>query len=397
MRAMAQLAQRMVGIGTETAFEAAGRARAWEAQGHDVIHLEVGEPDFDTPLNIRDAAKKALDDGFTHYPPPLGLPVLREAIARDSTNRRGFQVDPANVVVTPGAKPIMFYALLALIDDGDEVIYPDPGFPIYESMTRYAGGTPVALPLSEDKDFRFDPDHLRALVTPKTKMIIFNSPHNPTGGLLTRSDLEAIADVARERDIVVMADEIYGRLVYEGEQISIASLPGMADRTIVLDGFSKSYAMTGWRMGYAVVPPWLVDAYSKLIINSVSGTSAFQQVAAAEALNGPQDSVDAMAAEFRARRDLVVEGLNRIPGIRCRMPAGAFYAFPNVSGTGLSGADLANKLLYEANVCVLGGSAFGKVCPDHIRISYANSQPNLRKALERIEELVSRTPAAASV
>jgi aspartate/methionine/tyrosine aminotransferase len=384
----------MIGIGTETAFEAAGRARAWEAQGHDVIHLEVGEPDFDTPVNIRNAAKKALDDGFTHYPPPLGLPVLREAIARDSTDRRGFKVEPGNVVVTPGAKPVMFYALLALIDAGDEVIYPDPGFPIYESMTRYAGGTPVPLRLSEDKDFRFDPDELRALVTPRTKLIIFNSPHNPTGGLLTKSDLEAIADVARQNDIVVMADEIYGRLVYEGEHYSIGSLPDMPERTIILDGFSKSYAMTGWRMGYAIVPPSLVDAYSKLIINSVSGTSAFQQVAAAEALNGPQDSVDAMAAEFRARRDLIVGGLNQIPGIRCRMPSGAFYAFPNIGGTGMTGAQLSEKLLYEANVCVLSGTAFGKVCPDHIRISYANSQANLRRALERIEEVVAKTPAA---
>jgi aspartate/methionine/tyrosine aminotransferase len=390
-----KLAQRMVGIGTETAFEAAGKARAWEAQGHDVIHLEVGEPDFDTPVNIRDAAKKALDDGFTHYPPPLGLPVLREAIARDSTARRGFEVDPKNVVVTPGAKPVMFYALLALIDAGDEVIYPDPGFPIYESMTRYAGGTPVPLRLDENKDFRFDPDELRSLVTPKTKLIIFNSPHNPTGGVLTLDDLNAIADVARENDITVLADEIYARLIYEGKDFSIAALPGMADRTFVLDGFSKTYAMTGWRMGYAIVPPGLVDAYSKLIINSVSGTSAFQQVAAAEALNGPQDSVDEMYREFRARRDLVVEGLNKIPGVRCRMPSGAFYAFPNISGTGMTGSVLAEKLLYEANVCVLSGTAFGKVCPDHIRISYANSQPNLRRALERFEELVSKVPTHA--
>jgi aspartate/methionine/tyrosine aminotransferase len=394
MRAM-ELAKRMVGIGTETAFEAAGRARAWEAEGHEVIHLEVGEPDFDTPVNIRDAAKKGLDEGFTHYPPPLGLPVLREAIARDSTARRGFQVDPANVVVTPGAKPIMFYALLALIDEGDEVIYPDPGFPIYESMTRYAGGTPVPLRLDEDKDFRFDFDELHSLVTDRTRMIILNSPHNPTGGVLTLEDLEGIAHIAKDHDIVVLADEIYGRLVYEGEQHSIAKLPGMAERTIVLDGFSKSYAMTGWRMGYAIVPPALVDAYSKLIINSISGTSAFQQVAAAEALNGPQDSVDAMAAEFRARRDLVVAGLNKIPGISCRMPSGAFYAFPNVSGTGMSGSQLAERLLYEGGVCVLSGTAFGKVSPDHIRISYANSQENLRRALERIEEVVSKVPAGA--
>src|SRR5918992_348476 len=254
-----RLASRMQGIGTETAFEAAARARALEETGRDVIHLEIGEPDFDTPENIREAAKRALDAGWTHYGPPLGLPVLREAIAADATKRKGFDASPANVVVTPGAKPIMYYALLALIDSGDEVIYPDPGFPIYESMTRYAGGTPVPYALREENDFRLDPDELRSLVTPRTKMIIFNSPHNPTGGVLTRADIEAIADVARDNDnITVLADEIYGRLVYEGEHFSIASLPGMAERTIVLDGFSKAYAMTGWRLGYAIVPPNLV-------------------------------------------------------------------------------------------------------------------------------------------
>jgi aspartate/methionine/tyrosine aminotransferase len=390
-----RLAQRMVGIGTETAFEAAARARAWEAQGHDVIHLEIGEPDFDTPANIRDAAKRALDEGWTHYGPPLGQPKLREAIAADSTKRRGFEVDPANVVVTPGAKPIMFYALLALIDEGDEVIYPDPGFPIYESMTRYAGGTPVPVPLREENDFRLDPNDLRGRVTPRTRMIIFNTPHNPTGGVLTKEDIEAIADVARENeDITVLADEIYMRLIYEGEHTSIAALPGMAERTIVLDGFSKAYAMTGWRLGYAIVPPSLVEAYSKLIINSVSCTSSFEQMAAVEALTGPQESVDEMAAEFRARRDLVVEGLNRIPGVRCRMPAGAFYAFPNVSETGMNGSELADKLLYDGGVCVLSGTAFGQTAPDHIRISYANSQPNLRRALERFEEVVSKVPTA---
>jgi aspartate/methionine/tyrosine aminotransferase len=389
-----RLAQRMIGIGTETAFEAAARARAWEAQGHDVIHLEVGEPDFETPVNIRDAAKRALDEGWTHYGPPLGQPKLREAIARDSTARRGFQVDPANVVVTPGAKPIMFYALLALIDSGDEVVYPDPGFPIYESMTRYAGGTPKPYALREANDFRFDADEVPALVGPRTKLIIINSPHNPTGGVLTREDIEAIADIARNRDVMVLADEIYGRGVYEGEQISIASLPGMAERTIVLDGFSKAYAMTGWRLGYAIVPPALVEAYSKLIINSVSCTSSFEQMAAVEALTGPQDSVAQMAAEFRLRRDLIVEGLNRIPGIRCRQPHGAFYVFPNVAGTGMSGTQFTDRMLYEGNVCVLSGTAFGQTSPDHIRISYANSQANLRRALERIEEVVAKTPAA---
>jgi len=386
----------MVGIGTETAFEAAARARAWEAEGHDVIHLEIGEPDFDTPANIREAAKRALDEGWTHYGPPLGQPKLREAIARDATARKGFAADPANVVVTPGAKPIMFYALLALIDEGDEVIYPDPGFPIYESMTRFTGGTPVPVPLREENDFRMDPLDLRGRVTPHTRMIIFNSPHNPTGSVLTREDIEAIADIVRENEnITVLADEIYGRGVFEGEHVSIASLPGMAERTIVLDGFSKAYAMTGWRLGYAIVPPALLDAYSKLIINSVSCTSSFEQMAAAEALNGPQDSVEAMVEEFRARRQLVVDGLNKIPGIRCLMPHGAFYVFPNVAGTGMNGNQFADRMLYEGGVCVLSGTAFGQTSPDHIRISYANSQENLRRALERIEEVVSKSPATA--
>ncbi len=393
-----KLAERMVGIGTETAFEAAARARAWEAQGHDVIHLEIGEPDFDTPQNIREAAKRALDEGWTHYGPPLGQPRLREAIAAESARWRGFAPDPANVVVTPGAKPIMYYAILALIEPGDEVIYPDPGFPIYESMTRFTGGTPVPYALREENDFRLDPDELRSLVTPRTKLIILNSPHNPTGGVLAREDIEAIADVARENDnITVLADEIYGRGVFEGEHVSIATLPGMPEKTIVLDGFSKAWAMTGWRLGFAILPAPLVDPFNKLIINSVSCTSSFEQIAAVEALEGPQDAVAAMLEEFRARRALVVEGLNKIPGIRCRMPHGAFYAFPNVAGTGMNGSQLADRLLHEAGVCVLSGTAFGKVGADHLRISYANSQDNLRRALERIEEVVARLPAAAGV
>jgi aspartate aminotransferase len=388
-----RLAQRMEGIGTETAFEAAARARALEAEGRDVIHLEIGEPDFDTPANIRQAAKRALDEGWTHYGPPLGQPRLRQAIAADATLRKGFTADAANVVVTPGAKPIMFYALLALIDAGDEVIYPDPGFPIYESMTRYAGGTPVPIPLREENDFRMDPNELRGRVTSRTRMIIFNSPHNPTGSVLTREDIEAIADIVRENDdITVLADEIYGRNVYEGEHVSICSLPGMLERTILLDGFSKTFAMTGWRLGYAIVPPSLVEAFSKMIINSVSCTSSFEQMAAVEALTGPQDEVEAMIEEFRVRRGIIVDGLNRIPGIRCRMPHGAFYAFPNVAGTGMNGTQLADKLLYDGGVCVLSGTAFGHVAADHIRISYANSQANLRRALERIEEVVSKAP-----
>jgi aspartate aminotransferase len=388
MRAM-RLAQRMVGIGTETAFEAAARARALEATGRDVIHLEIGEPDFDTPANIRAAAKQALDDGWTHYGPALGLPALREAIAADATARKGFAVDPANVVVTPGAKPIMFIALLSLVEPGDEVIYPDPGFPIYESMTRYAGGTPVPIGLRMENDFRMDPAEIRAAVTDRTKLIIFNSPHNPTGAVLSEDDIAAIADIARERDITVLADEIYGRILYEGDHHSIAALADMAERTIVLDGFSKTYAMTGWRLGYAILPPALVEPYSKMIINSVSCTSSFSQIAAVEALTGPQDEVEAMVEEFRARRSLVVEGLNQIPGFRCAMPQGAFYAFPDVAGTGLSGSELADRLLYDGGVCVLSGSAFGQVGRDHLRVSYANSQENLRRALEQMAEVVA--------
>ncbi|CAN5253490.1 pyridoxal phosphate-dependent aminotransferase [soil metagenome] len=390
-----RLAQRMTGIGTETAFEAAARARALEATGRDVIHLEIGEPDFDTPVNIRRAAQRALDDGWTHYGPALGQPQLREAIAADARARKHFPAEADNVIVTPGAKPIMFYSMLALVEAGDEVIYPDPGFPIYESMTRYAGATPVPIPLREENDFRLDPDELRGLVTDRTRLIIFNSPHNPTGSVLTADDVQAIADTALEHDLIVLADEIYARIIYEGEHHSIAALPGMAERTIVLDGFSKTFAMTGWRLGYAIVPPPLVEAFSKLIINSVSCTSSFSQLAAVEALTGPQDSVEAMIEEFRARRQLVVDGLNEIPGFRCRLPAGAFYAFPNVAGTGVSGPELADRLLHEAGVCVLAGTAFGQAGRDHLRISYANSQPNLHRALDRIRDVVASLPAGA--
>jgi aspartate aminotransferase len=386
----------MTGIGTETAFEAAARARALEATGRDVIHLEIGEPDFDTPANIRAAAKKALDEGWTHYGPAMGLPVLREAIAADATARKGFTVDPANVCVTPGAKPIMFFALLALIEPGDEVIYPDPGFPIYESMTRFAGGIPVPIPLREENDFRFDPADVRAAVNERTRLIIFNSPHNPTGGVLTPDDVAALADIGGEHeDVIFLADEIYGRIVYEGSHASIAALPGMAERTIVLDGFSKTFAMTGWRLGYAILPHALVEPYSKLIINSVSCTASYAQVAAAEALTGPQDAVAAMIEEFRARRQLIVDGLNSLPGVSCVMPHGAFYAFPNVGGTGLTGTELADRLLYDGGVCVLSGTAFGQTAAEHIRISYANSQANLRRALERMADVLSALPAAA--
>ena len=383
-----QLAGRMASIGTETAFEAAARARALEATGRSVIHLEIGEPDFDTPANVREAAKRALDDGWTHYGPPLGLPALREAIAADATARKGFAASPDRVVVTPGAKPIMFYAIESLVESGVEVIFPDPGFPIYESMTRFCGGTPVRLPIRQEHDFRIDLDELERLITPRTRLLILNSPANPTGGVFTRADVERIGELVLGHDMVVLADEIYGRIVYEGEHVSLASLPGLAERTIVLDGFSKTYAMTGWRLGYAIVPEPLLAPFSRLIINSVSCTSSFSQLAAVEALTGPQDTVEAMVEEFRARRSLVVEGLNDIPGISCRLPAGAFYAFPDISATGLDGSAFADRLLDETGVCVLAGTAFGQVGRDHIRISYANSRENLAEALRRIRDFV---------
>jgi aspartate/methionine/tyrosine aminotransferase len=389
-----RLASRLSAIGTETAFEAAARARALEATGRSVIHLEIGEPDFDTPVNIRDAAKQGLDDGYTHYGPVLGLPALREAIAADATARKGFAASPDRVVVTPGAKPIMFYAIESLVEAGDEVIFPDPGFPIYESMTRYCGGTPVRLPIRQTNDFRIDLDELAGLITPRTKLLVINSPANPTGGVFTRADIERIGELALEHDLVVLADEIYGRIVYEGEHVSLASLPGLAERTIVLDGFSKTYAMTGWRLGYAIVPEPLLKAFSLLIVNSVSCTSMFSQVAAVEALTGPQDAVDAMVEEFRARREFVTDGLNAIPGFDCRLPAGAFYVFPDVSGTGLDGAALADRLLDEVGVCVLAGTAFGEIGRNHVRISYANSRENLAEALARIRTVVEPLVAA---
>ena len=381
-----RVASRMQQIGTETAFEVLVRARALEAQGRNVIHLEIGEPDFDTPANVREAAARALEEGWTHYGPPLGLPALREAIAADATARKGFSASPDRVVVTPGAKPIMFYAIETLVEAGVEVIFPDPGFPIYESMTRFCGGTPVRLPIRQEHEFRIDLDELEGLITPRTRLLILNSPANPTGGVFTRADVERIGELVLHHDLVVLADEIYGRIVYEGEHVSLASLPGLAERTIVLDGFSKTYAMTGWRLGYAIVPEALIQPFSLMIINSVSCTASFSQLAAVEALTGPQAAVDAMLDEFRERRGLIVNGLNAIPGIDCRMPAGAFYAFPDVSGTGLDGSAFADRLLDEAGVCVLSGTAFGQVGRDHVRISYANSRDNLTDALQRIRD-----------
>ncbi len=383
------IAARMAAIGTESAFEVSARARALEAQGRSIIHLQIGEPDFDTPANVRAAAKRALDDGATHYAPFAGIPALREAIAADVAARKHVEADPSQVFVTVGGKGVMLYAILGLVDPGDEVLVPDPGYPIYESLTRFVGATPVGIPIRMERDFRLDVDELASLITPRTRLLFINSPANPTGGVLTRDDLERISALAIEHDLWVVADEIYGRILYDGaEHVSIASLPGMAERTIILDGFSKTFAMTGWRLGYAVVPPSLIEMYGQLLINTISCAPTFAQVGAVEALVGPQDDVEAMVVEFKARRDLLVEGLNAIPGVRCATPVGAFYAFPSIAGTGLTGGEMADRLLHEAGVCVLAGTAFGHIGTEHIRISYANSRENLTEALGRIARFV---------
>jgi aspartate/methionine/tyrosine aminotransferase len=384
-----RLAERMHHIGTESAFEAAARARALADSGRDIVHLHLGEPDFDTPANIIDAAHRAMVDGQTHYASPPGLPAFREAIAEDFTRRRGVHVDPGRVVVTPGAKPVMAFALMALAQPGDEVIVPDPGFPIYESMTRFMGATPVPIRLRAENDFRIDYDELNALVTPRTRMLIFNSPQNPTGGVLTRDDIEGIAAIAIASDLVVLADEIYARILYDGEHHSILTVDGMADRTIVLDGLSKTYAMTGWRLGWGILPTALVPHFTRLMINTVSCTATFAQYAGVEALTGPQDAVDAMVTEFHMRRSLVIDGLDGQAGVTTPMPRGAFYAFPDVSGTGLDGATFAERLLEEAGVSVLAGTAFGASAGSNVRISYANSPANLTRALERMAEFIS--------
>ncbi len=379
-----RLADRMDHIGTETAFEAAARARALQASGRDVIHLHLGEPDFDTPPNIVAAAARALADGQTHYSAPAGVPAFREAIAADFSRRRGVEVSPDRIVVTPGAKPIMAFLMMALVGPGDEVIVPDPGFPIYESMTRFMGATPVPIPLKPERDFRLDLDELRSLITPRTRLLVFNSPQNPTGAVMTRSDIEGVAAIAMAHDLVVLADEIYSRILYEGEHVSILSVEGMDERTVVLDGLSKTYAMTGWRLGWGILPKPLVPIFERLLINTVSCTATYAQFAGAEALSGPQDAVEAMVRELRARRELIVAGLNALPGITAPMPHGAFYAFPDISGTGLTGRTFADRILMEAGVSVLSGTAFGQQGVGSLRVSYANSQENLRQALTRI-------------
>jgi aspartate/methionine/tyrosine aminotransferase len=384
-----KLASKMYRLGTESAFKVLAQAQALEAKGMSVVHLEIGEPDFITPLNIRDAAYKAMNNGYTHYSNSQGIIPLRKEIAKEMEKARGVPVDPECVVVTPGAKPIMFYAIIALLEEGDEAIYPDPGFPIYESMINFTGAKAVPAPLREELEFRLDVGELESLITPRTRLIILNSPQNPTGSMLSESDIRRIAELAKKHDIIIFTDEVYDRIVYEGAPFSIASIPGMLERTILLNGFSKTYAMTGWRLGYAVMPKELVEPVNKLIVNSVSCTPTFIQYAGIEALTGPQDSIPVMVEEFRKRRDLIVNGLNEIKGISCVMPKGAFYVFPNIKKLGMTSDQAFNYFLNKAGVATLSGTGFGKYGEGYLRLSYATSQDNLKKALERMDKAVA--------
>jgi len=390
-----RFADRMARLGTETAFEVLARARALEALGRSVIHLEIGEPDFATPDHIKEAAARALRDGYTHYTPAAGLLEAREAIAEDVSQSRGIPVHPDQVLITPGAKPVMFFTIMALLNPGDEVIYPDPGFPIYESVARFLDARPVPWVLREDREFRADPEELRALVTPRTRLIILNSPHNPTAGVLSRADLEAIAGIVRGRPITVLSDEIYGRILYGAQFASIASLPGMAEQTIILDGLSKTYAMTGWRIGYGVATREVAARLVQLMVNSNSCTAAFTQMAAIAALRGDQGCVERMVAEFRRRRDAMVKGLRALPGVRCLVPAGAFYAFPNIRAIDSDSGRLAAHLLNEAGVAVLAGTAFGAHGEGYLRLSYANSVDAITEALSRMQTAFARYTANA--
>ena len=384
------LSQHMSRLGVESAFEVLVKARALEKQGKNVIHLEIGEPDFPTPAHIVEAGKRALDEGWTKYGPAQGLPELREAIAAEVSRTRGIRVGPEHVCVVPGGKPIMFFSLIALLEKGGEVIFADPGFPIYESMIRFLGATPVPIPLIENRGFAFDLDVLRSRLSDRTKMVILVSPANPTGGVMSSADLREIGAMLRDRDVMVLSDEIYSHIWYDEPPASISSVDGMAEKTIILDGFSKTYSMTGWRLGYGVMPVWLAEAVVKLMVNSNSCTASFTQRAGLAALQGPQDCVTAMVAEFRRRRDAICKGLNEIPGFRCSLPAGAFYAFPNVAETGMSSKELADYLLYEAGVACLDGACFGEHGSGFLRFSYANSLGNIQEAVNRIRHASAR-------
>lgn len=384
-----KFADRMSNLGTETAFEVLAKAKKLEAEGKSIIHLEIGEPDFPTPENICEAAVKSIKAGDTHYTPSAGIPEVRKSIADYISRTRGIDVHPDEVVMTPGAKPIMFYAILALVNEGDEVIYPNPGFPIYESMIRFIGGVPVPVKLEESRDFAFNIEDFKKLITPKTKMVIINTPQNPTGGILTESEIKQIAEILKDRpDIWILSDEIYSRLIFKGEHFSITQIPGFKDRTIILDGFSKTYAMTGWRAGYGVMNKELSALIAKLMTNSNSCTNSMVQKACIEAYEGPQDSVDKMREEFMARRDIIVDGLNSIKGFSCIVPLGAFYAFPNITKTGYTSKDLNEILLYKGGVAALAGTSFGEFGEGYLRFSYANSRENIREAIKRIKSVL---------
>jgi len=383
-------AERMSNLGTETAFEVLAKAKKLEAEGKSIIHLEIGEPDFPTPENICEAAIRSIKAGDTHYTPSAGIPEMRNAIAKYINKTRGIEVHPDEVVMTPGAKPIMFYAILAIVNEGDEVIYPNPGFPIYESMIKFVGGKPVPVKLEESMGFAFNIENFKKLISPKTKMVIINTPQNPTGGILNETEIRQIAEILKDRpDIWILSDEIYSRLIFKGDHFSITQIPGFKERTIILDGFSKTYAMTGWRAGYGIMNTELAPVITKLMVNSNSCNNAFVQKGCIEALTGPQDAVDEIVKEFDRRRHIIVEGLNSIKGFNCSMPDGAFYAFPNITGTGYKSKELADKLLYEAGVACLSGTSFGSYGEGYIRFSYANSVENINEAIKRIKAVLA--------
>jgi aspartate aminotransferase len=385
-------APRMKALETETGFEVMAKAKVLEKQGKEIVHLEIGEPDFDTPRNIKEAAMKALDAGHTHYTPSSGLPEVKQVIAEHVSKTRGLDVKPEEIVVTPGAKPVMFFSLLALVSPGNEVMYPNPGFPAYEALIKFVDAKPVPIPLKEENGFSFDPEYVKEKISKRTKMIILNSPENPTGGIIPRKDLKAVADCLEDRnDVFVLSDEIYSKIVYEGKPESISQFPGMKEKTIILDGFSKTYAMTGWRLGYGAMRKDLAAKMAQLMTNSNSCTNAFVQLAGVEALKGPQTELEKMVAEFRRRREVIVEGLNKIKGLTCTKPHGAFYAFPNITSTRMNSRKLADDLLQKAGVAVLPGISFGQYGEGYLRLSFANSVENIKKALDRIEKyLMSR-------
>lgn len=396
LRSSLRLAGRMAKLGTEGAFEVLARAKQLEAAGKEIIHLEIGEPDFPTPAYVIDAASQAMRDGWTHYGPSAGLSQLREAVAEDAGRRRGIQIDPSEVVITPGAKPIYFFAMMALVEPGDEVLYPNPGFPIYESLIHFLGARPVPYTLREEDEFDLDADGLLRLISGRTRLIVFNSPHNPTGGVLSRKSLDSLVKGLETCDAWIFSDEIYNRLIFEGTHASFAGFPELRERTIILDGFSKTYAMTGWRLGYGIMRPDLAEQVTRLMTNSNSCTASFTQIAGVAALRGDQSSVDSMRREFRRRREVIVEGFNRIPGFRCVKPHGAFYVFPNIQETGWRSREVADALLTDAGVACLSGTAFGERGEGHLRFSFANSVENIERAVERVAEWARKNGRGAA-